>query len=313
MAKNLYIPEIVLQAIATHLSQAIPRAIDGYLSAHEDEDTLTGHLGATLRTGTQTVFVQNVEMGYGEWKWRIDYAKFRGRGAHAAEHYLGADGIFELVLLRGTTEQTKSILFQAKNEWQSDPSLLQQAIRLTTWREAAFVLNYTLQSFEAIALDEIIASRGQRKTVRKATPLADYLTKQFLPCLVGDTELRYDAVLHRLTWRTMQNELVATEFSVGHRIRLNVDAPVSKGSVFKGKMVKWDEIHNHRMRAEAEDILGIASSASEREKARARNFLAKVYHPDLFNLNDVLLNDMLNKRTQEANDAYAQVKKKEKH
>jgi hypothetical protein len=313
MARNLYIPQPVLHAIATHIEQAIPRAVDGYLSAHEDEDTLTGHLGATLRTNTHTIIVQDQEQGSGEWKWRIDYTKFRGRGAHAAENYLGADGIFELKLLRGATEQTKSLLFQAKKEWRSDPTLLKQAIRLTTWREAAFILNYTPQNFEAIRLDDAIASRGDRSAVKQATPLSSFLSEQFLPCLVGDTDLRYNAALHRLSWRTMSNEQVATDFTVGHRIRFDIKAPISRTAIVSNpKMVNWGKIHDHRMKAEYEDILGVSLAASEKEKTQARNTLALAYHPDRFNLNDELLNQLLKKRTQETNEAYTQLKKKKK-
>lgn len=54
MARRLYIPAQVLDAISTHLSTAVEKAIQGFWSANEDEDTLTGHLGACLRTGTHS-------------------------------------------------------------------------------------------------------------------------------------------------------------------------------------------------------------------------------------------------------------------
>jgi hypothetical protein len=310
MARNLHIPQPVLQAIATHVNEAVAKAIEGYLSAHEEEDTLTGHLGATLRTGTHTVFVQNREEGFGEWKWRIDYRKFRGRGPRAAENVLGADGIFELTLLRGTSEETKSLLFQAKKEWRTDPALLGQAIRLTTWREAAFILNYTSQNFEAIRLDDAVLSHGNRSLVRQAIPLSSFLTSQYLPCRIGDTELRYDAVHHRLTWRTMNGELVATDFSVRSRIRFDIKAPISRtGALPAPRLVKWQDIHDHRMKADYEDILGVPAAAPEKEKTKAHKKLALAYHPDRFNLDDELLRQMLNKRTQEANVAYANLKR----
>jgi hypothetical protein len=311
MAGFLYIPEPLQQAIAAHINEAVPRAIEGYLSAHEDEDTLTGHLGATLRTGTQTVFVQDQELGFGEWKWKIDYRKFRGRGPKAAESVLGADGLFELTLLRGTREETKSLLFQAKKEWKVDTALFGQAVRLTTWREAAFILNYTPKDFEAIRLDDAVSSRGSRAAVTQAVSLSHFLTNEYLPCHIGDTDVRYDAVNHRLIWRTMNDEVVTAEFSVGSRIRLDIKAPKSRPiTQSQPRVIYRNEIHNHRMKAKDEDVLGVSADALEKEKKQARNQLALTYHPDRFSSDDEYLKSILSRRTQEANAAYANLKKR---
>ena len=139
MRKKLYIPEQVKQAIQKHLDEKYPIALEGFSSANEDEDTLIGDLGATLRIKNQTVIVVNDEIG-GRWKWGIDYHKFGGRGPRAAEKQLGADGIFELIIDNGSWVQKKSLLFQSKKNWTDDTKLIEQTIKLTTWKEAAFIL-----------------------------------------------------------------------------------------------------------------------------------------------------------------------------
>jgi hypothetical protein len=48
MVRRLYIPEEVKAAIQAHISESIARAIDGYDSASEEEDTLTGYLFGVL-------------------------------------------------------------------------------------------------------------------------------------------------------------------------------------------------------------------------------------------------------------------------
>jgi hypothetical protein len=170
MARRLYIPAQVLDAISDHISIAVEKAVQGFWSANEDEDTLTGHLGACLKTGTRTVAVTREEIN-GPWKWSIDYSKFRGRGRNATESYLGADGILELSLDMGYRRDTKSLLFQSKIDWDNSPDLVEQAIVMSTWREAAIGINYTSTSFDAYSLDSILASRGIKANAKGAITL----------------------------------------------------------------------------------------------------------------------------------------------
>jgi hypothetical protein len=134
MAQPIYIPSHVKEAIVRHVDKAISKAVAAYGSAAEDEDALTGQLGFALRTS------RRVADG---WTWPIDYAKLRGRGPDAAEKALGADGILEMHVHTAEGVQRKAALFQAKKAWKSDGKLLEQALLLSNWREAAFVLNFT--------------------------------------------------------------------------------------------------------------------------------------------------------------------------
>lgn len=314
MRRRLYIPEEVTRAMADHIRAAVPKAVEGYWSANEDEDVLTGHLGACLRIGNQKVrVVEKQTERPGDWTWSVDYYKFRGRGKDATEHILGADGLFELRLQLGYRTEVKSLLFQAKKDWSNDPDLVTQCIKLSTWREAAFVLNYTPEAFEAFSLDDVLRSRGTRPQDPHARALGDFLAGDFLECLVGDTDLSYDPKARKLIWRAMSGEIVATVFKVKHRIRANVKAPPSSRHDRVDRHIPNSEIHNYRMGAKDEEILSLDSGHSERELKAARNSLALAYHPDQYNEGDDLLRQILKRRMQEINRAFERVYAHRKH
>lgn len=218
MRRRLYIPKEVIQAVAEHIKSAVPKAVEGYWSANEDEDVLTGHLGACLKIGKQKVQVTEIQTErLGEWTWSLDYFKFRGRGKNATENILGADGLFELKLNLGNRSEKKSLLFQAKKDWDNDPSLVVQCIKLSTWREAAFILNYTETAFEAFSIDTVLRAQGNKSKSYHNKALADFLGKDFLECLVGDINMSYDPKARKLRWRAMTGEVVATVFDIKHR------------------------------------------------------------------------------------------------
>lgn len=285
MARRLYIPAQVLDAISEHISIAVEKAIQGFWSANEDEDTLTGHLGACLKTGTHTVEVTQDEVN-GPWKWSIDYAKFRGRGKNATESYLGADGILELSLDMGYRKDTKSLLFQSKTDWDNSPDLVEQAIVMSTWREAAIGINYTPTSFEAYSIDSILASRGIKADAKGAISLQEALGQYFIRCKVGNTDLRYDARTRRLYWRDVNGLLVAVQFSVPNRIRLNVEGPTQNNPIHVDKELSPEEINQHRMEVEPEEVLMPVLAPVEINAKTMKRVLAMTYHPDRYSAYD---------------------------
>jgi len=246
----------------------------------------------------------------GEWQWSINYYKFRGRGAGAPEKYLGADGIFELKLASGTRIDSKALLFQAKMEREGGARLLKQCIKLSTWREASFVANYAEGGFQAIPLDVVIGHRGRAVSFTNARPLEEYLGREFLDCLVGDDELRYDSQLRRLIWRAMNGEIVATRFKLKHRVRIRIQAPRT-GDTIPGvdQEISPEQIHdyNYRMAATAEEILGLASGGEVSALKEAQRRLAASYHPDRFTNLDELFQKIMTRRMQEVNDAIHQL------
>jgi hypothetical protein len=300
MAIKLYIPDEVRDAIAAHIENAVERACDGFESAEADEDTLTGHLGGLLRIRQQTVNVPQAELP-GDWKWSINYYKFGGRGKGAPESLFGADGIFEIEVAHGARTDRKSLLFQAKKEWASDELLLSQALKLSTWREAAFLVNFTPAGFEAYSLDDVIKSRGKHNSKLAPTPLSTVIGRDFPNCTLGDTELHYEHPSRQLSWKNHRGAIVATKFEVKHRIRLNVQPPNRRRYI--DTHVDPKDIHLHRMHAEYHDLLGVSKGASKQEIQKAKRAAALVYHPDKFPGIDEILRNMANRRMQEANAA----------
>ncbi len=306
MAGRLYIPDKVRASIAEHFDTAVTKAVDGFWSGNEDEDTLTGALGACLRCGTKTVtaLASNNELP-GKWKWSIDYTKFRGRGTNATEKSLGADGIFELTLSHGYRHDRKSVLFQSKTDWTTDADILKQSLLLSTWREAAFVLNYTEDAYDTYSIDEVVKTRGKKPD--KGLPLQKTLSDYFLECKIGDTELAYDARWRRLAWRTSAGIKVATQFSIPRRIRVRIQAPGQSPSVSYDKIIPTDQIHDHRMQASHREVLQNLLSEEEVTAKKLKRELSLTYHPDHFQTLDDIFKDIATRRMQEINDAYEYV------
>ncbi len=311
MPTRLYIPREVKEQIRQHLDAAVERAAGGYGSAKEEEDALTGQLGILLKIAAQRVQVSSQQELGGVWTWSIDYFKFRGRGANATEKLLGADGIFELRLNRGWREERKSLLFQAKNNWDYDRHLFEQCVKLSTWREATFVVNYGPGSIAAYPIDSAIKSRGRKPTGSLGIPLGSFLGNNFLECLVGSTDLYFDAKQRMLVWRAINQEMVATRFSLGHRLMVRVNAPKQQGVTSQkiDREIPNEQIHDYRIDATPEDILSVDLDCTQKDASRAMRQLAATYHPDAYSemLND-LLKGILTRRAQEVNDAYVKIR-----
>lgn len=311
--RNLSIPEEVKLEIRKHISEKYKLALDGYFSANEEEDALTGDLGATLRVKNQKVMVGNNQYERpGEWTWSINYHKFRGRGLGATESKLGADGLFELTLKIGGYTEKKSLLFQSKINWKNDPNLLKETVKLTTWREAAFILNFTATEFEAIEIDTVIASRGKRPNEIITTPLDEFIGTNFLDCLVGDLDLKYNARSRILIWKARNGQIVATKFTIPERISVDIVAPeTSYDDHYKyDKEIKNEEIHNYRMDASENDILSLDKIYSNKELKKAWTKQALIYHSDKHTFGDSFLDELMKSQMQEKNEAYETLKSK---
>jgi len=312
MARRLYIPKKVIESISSHVDQSIDQAIEGFWSANEDEDTLTGHLGACLRTGSHRVEVEREQKEeiFGTWRWSIDYAKFRGRGRQSTESVIGADGILELKLEFGQRTDTKSMLFQSKLDWSNDADLVNQSLLLSTWREAAIIINYTPTSFEVFSIDDVISSRGNKSEAKNDIDLKNAINEFFLQCEIGNTDLTYDARSRRLAWRSDTGIIVATQFSIPNRIRVNVKAPKYSDDFRYDKMISLQEIHTHRMQVDYEEIFYPLLSHQKVEPKKQKKVMSLSYHPDRFSAYDNLFQDIANKRMQEINSAFEKIKVK---
>lgn len=296
MAQPIYIPGHVKQAIVQHIDKAISKAVAAYGSAAEEEDALTGQLGFALRTSER--------MADG-WTWSIDYTKFRGRGPGATEKALGADGILEMRVQTVEGEQRKAALFQAKNAWKSDGKLLEQALLLSNWREAAFVLNFTPTAIETFAIDDVVRSRGLRSRVTRTHSFTQFIADTFFPCTVGNPDLVYDQERKVLIWLADTGDRVGVPFAVRSRIRVN-----AKEWRRLPRMIAVNELNEYRMFADPSDILAVSATPSADDIKKAKQSLALTYHPDKFHDLDALYREIAKRRMQEVNAAAERARKK---
>ena len=305
MPDNTFLPPEVVRSIEARLRRQELRALRTFASAAEDEDSMTSHVFGKLETERVRVLVRSGEVP-GTWTWSFGYTKFRGRGRGATESYVGADGILEFALIFGSGERVKKgALFQAKMGGTGGSDLVRQAIKLSTWREAAFIVDYASDGISAISLDEVLR-HGGRLTRSPHTDLASFIVKEFAACKVGDRELQYDAKLRRLFWRDMANNVIETHFQLKHRARLTVKAPTRRRRTipWHSERISPSEIHLHRLKARAADILGVQQDATPAEAKKAQRAMARLYHPDTVSSFSDLYRDLLNKRMAEVNAAY---------
>jgi hypothetical protein len=190
----------------------------GYWSAAEDEDSLTGDFGATLRTD----FNKLLDPRTGRvWVWRITYRKLRGRGPDATEKLVGADGILQIMVEHERRVFVKGLLFQAKNAWSTDKILRRQCSRLSPWGDAAVVFDYRPEGYDVYTVQQVVLSRGIRSLAGEPRPMASFLADSFVACKEGALGLYYRPSSRQLFWPS-EPELVRAEFGVKHRIAIEV-------------------------------------------------------------------------------------------
>jgi hypothetical protein len=290
----------VQAAISEHLHSGVAKAVQAFSAGAEDEDTLTGQLGMSLIVPEQEV--QVTSDGVEEWRWSMGYTKFRGRGKGAAEHILGADGIFELRLRHAQGIEQKCALFQAKTKWDHDPNLFEQCAKLSTWSEAAFVIDYRPERFEVHQIGSVIRSRGTRSAIGRGIALEEFLVNSFIACTVGDNDLSYDRDERTLSWRARDGEIVATRFTMGSRFRITVKSPRAKEPY--DKLVDPDDTYLYRMDSSPQDMLNLPATFTKSDLARAKKQAAVTFHPDKLGIEaPPMAIKILNRRMQEQMEA----------
>lgn len=78
------LPDNVYEQIEEHLILMGDEAEEGWDAGNDEEDTLTGHLGAKLQTRWSPTTRSDGRL----WKWKVSYKKFRGRGPKALKMFL---------------------------------------------------------------------------------------------------------------------------------------------------------------------------------------------------------------------------------
>lgn len=227
------IPSELFRGIQAHVRDRTTHAEEGWAAGSDEEDTLTGDFGGSLRTA----WAEHDEKGT-HWQWRITYKKFRGRGAGALEKETGADGIFQIEVYPDDDGLvvTKGIIFQAKKvKGSSRADLLDQVQkmeRIAPYGSAVF--EFGPDGYKGASGNEILILADQSGHIPHAQEsLAGYLADKFLPCRSGLRGMYYDAVRHRLVVPGAEGAKIV-ELRLGHRIGLEVrheNRPVKNGDL----------------------------------------------------------------------------------
>jgi hypothetical protein len=215
------IPAPVIESVREHLKTVAEDAVEGWEANKDEEDSLTGDLGARLSMDRFQPILVNGQL----WDWRIRYKKFRGRGENAFEHTSGADGIIQIeVTLRGTTFH-KGILFQAKKATRFRArELKEQVVSMEGFAPGgSAVVLYDPAGYRAMTGAEFLHfdERLVGPPIRKMRPLGSFFD-DFLECKNGIRGMYYEAVRERLLLPTIDGELKAVPLEIGSRIKLEI-------------------------------------------------------------------------------------------
>jgi hypothetical protein len=188
------LPDIVLKTIAVQMQEGIVEAISGFAEQRGDEDTVTGGLIQAIRTSVRG----STQTSQGLVRWHTRMWKLRGRGRGAPEKKIGADAIFEIEVLDegGTLSTRKSLPIQAKKEWIGRDKLLGgQAQKLSQLPGGGLIVDYRGDGYMAIDAASAASAGGDRRGLgpQAMRPLADVLSRDFLQCRIGSTEIYFDA------------------------------------------------------------------------------------------------------------------------
>lgn len=310
MATDLSIPIEVARDIQDSMLRAELAAIADFPQTSKDEDSIVESFGTHLRCRNRVVEVgSNRRELTGAWTWSISHSRIRGRGPGAPEKKIGADLVVELKVRTGGRYRVegKSLLIQAKKNWTRDSKVFAQAALLSTWREAASVINLTAGGFEAFNLDDVIAAQGQRPS--SFTELSQFLTREFVLGELGDETLIFDARRETLQWQDMRGVLVKCSFSSKQKISINVTVPDGQGPWTNPAAIKPEEITEHRLKATPRQVLGVGRSSDVAEFKKAYRRRQKIYHTDKHPNTTVIVNSALKHKSQEINHAYAELTK----
>lgn len=197
------VPNSVVQEIKNHLIQASRIGEDGWEHANQEEDTLTGDYLGQLRTGLKR---------NGEWKWKIKYNKFRGRGAGAYEKTVGADGIITIELEKDGIRETKSIIFQAKKDGNRQTSVQIDKMQ-NTLPQGNMVLVFSENGYFAETGNDF--SNGMELEQRAG----NYLAGVFVGCTNGQWGVDYDAVKNEL--RIIEKKIPFA--NIRHKLEIKIE------------------------------------------------------------------------------------------
>jgi len=202
------VPKIVLDEIKSHIRDRAEIGENGWEHSNEDEDTITGDFLGQLRTGWNK--------SKWNWKWRIIYKKFRGRGFGAYEKQIGADGIITVEIEDevNNSKRLKSVIFQAKKECNENiPEQLKKMKE--TAQNGNMVIVYTDDGYYGIKGEEYQNSKNLENNAKR---IGNYLGEDFIDCKIGLWEMDYDANKKELVFPTHRT----TKINLLHRLKIEI-------------------------------------------------------------------------------------------
>jgi hypothetical protein len=218
------IPKSLFAEISDHLivkSKSVARIWE---SSSDEEDSITGHFCGQLQTDWSR---QKNYGNQGRWQWRVSYKKFRSKGAHAFEHIIGADGLFQIEIEQkdiGILE-TKGLLFQAKKyKLGLDSNLSDQVHKMEAIaKSASAVFVYGRERFQAISSNEYLNQKNTNHDPNDSlSSIGNFLGQEFLECRVGLRGMSYDGLRKILNVPGIQGSVQQYRVDVGHRVSVDV-------------------------------------------------------------------------------------------
>ena len=183
-----HMPNDIFVQIQDHLRKKAVDAEDGWEAGEDEEDTLTGHLGAMLQ---RRWTVRRVIKGR-TWAWRVRYRKFRSKGKNALESTSGADGIIQVELEDSSMEEKfyKGLLFQAKKEGRVD-GLATQTRKMEELQPAgSAIIVFGPDGYRGLKSQNY--KENGKTELDQAPPLSEFLSDHFLICNVGIVGMYFD-------------------------------------------------------------------------------------------------------------------------
>lgn len=199
------LPEELKANIKSHLKESSAKAEKGWSSCSKEEDSLTGHLFASLES--------QIDNEVNNWKWNISLKKFRGRGKGAFENKVGADGIISINIEYEGKIETKSILFQAKKgNGVSVKDQLKKMDRILP--DGNMIILFTEKGY--------FGQTGKNYQTKKMEyKLGDYLSDIFIECKNGVWGVKYDEETERIV--SIDNIIDKDyDYSIDYELDINI-------------------------------------------------------------------------------------------
>jgi hypothetical protein len=219
-----------------------------------------------------------------------------------------------LCQLRGALQKTA--LFQAKNTLKRDPNLIKQCAKMSTWREASFVISYSANGYKAYSLDDILLAQGSIAKVNNGTPLAPWIIDTFIGCRIGHPDLYYNKAERRLYWLREKlsdgepewKRRVWVDFSPKHLIHIDVTPPNWQWS--SAVEITPNKIPLSRLTFTSSDLFGIEAPFTLTQLKKRRAELFHAYHSDKSHNVSNDIQSLLDARTREIIQAYSELSQK---